>query len=176
MGDLTHVRRRSAPRVVLLDEDLQIAFGDSNALTALRQSGASPNLHDLPARFTPALERSIARAREVPGGSIVTEAPGLILRVCSLNGPAGAYTAVFVEHAERADGVAAAALRYRLSPRERQVLELIMQGCNAERIAERLAIARSTVHDYFKNLLRKTESRNRSEMIARVLDWGGASH
>jgi hypothetical protein len=34
-----------------------------------------------------------------------------------------------------------------------------------------LSISQSTVTGYFKILLRKTESRNRSEMVAKVLGW-----
>jgi DNA-binding CsgD family transcriptional regulator len=51
------------------------------------------------------------------------------------------------------------------------VLRLAMRGLHAPDIAQKLSISPATVSGYFKDLLRKTQTRNRSEMIAKVLDW-----
>ena len=40
-----------------------------------------------------------------------------------------------------------------------------------EEIAEALNITTSTVQDHIKSMVDKTESRNRTELIARVLGW-----
>jgi DNA-binding CsgD family transcriptional regulator len=78
---------------------------------------------------------------------------------------------------KKADGVLAVpASRFRITPREIQVLTLVLDGQHLEAIAKQLFITSSTVQDHIKSMLDKTESRNRSEMIARVLGWESAPH
>jgi DNA-binding CsgD family transcriptional regulator len=67
------------------------------------------------------------------------------------------------------------AARFHISPREIQVLALLLDGNRLDQIAKRLYITSSTVQDHIKSMLDKTESRNRSELIARVLGWEFAS-
>jgi DNA-binding CsgD family transcriptional regulator len=40
-----------------------------------------------------------------------------------------------------------------------------------DQISKQLYITSPTVQDHIKSMLEKTESRNRSELIARVLGW-----
>ena len=63
------------------------------------------------------------------------------------------------------------AARYHISPREPEVLALLLDGAKLEEIAEALNITTSTVQDHIKSMVDKTESRNRTELIARVLGW-----
>jgi DNA-binding CsgD family transcriptional regulator len=51
------------------------------------------------------------------------------------------------------------------------VLALLLDGNHLDQIAKQLHITPSTVQDHIKSMLDKTESRNRSELIARVLGW-----
>ena len=55
-----------------------------------------------------------------------------------------------------------------LSPRERQVLDLIMVACSNREIAEELGIEERTVKAYVASLLRKTGSDNRVELSVRA--------
>ena len=64
-----------------------------------------------------------------------------------------------------------AAARFHISPREVQVLALLLDGKRLEQIATQLYITSSTVQDHIRSMLEKTASRNRSELIARVLGW-----
>jgi DNA-binding CsgD family transcriptional regulator len=50
-------------------------------------------------------------------------------------------------------------------------LALLLDGCHMDQVSERLNITSSTVQDHIKSMLDKTESRNRSELIGRVLGW-----
>jgi DNA-binding NarL/FixJ family response regulator len=52
-----------------------------------------------------------------------------------------------------------------------QVLALLLDGNHLDQIATRLHITSSTVQDHISSMLEKTESHNRSELIARVLGW-----
>lgn len=53
-----------------------------------------------------------------------------------------------------------------LSPRERQIAELIAEGLENKEIAARLSIARSTVKDHVHHILQKTGLRNRASVAA----------
>ena len=56
-----------------------------------------------------------------------------------------------------------------LTPREREVITLIVGGQSNSAIAERLVISEGTVKSHVKQILRKLGAVNRSEVIARYL-------
>jgi DNA-binding CsgD family transcriptional regulator len=56
-----------------------------------------------------------------------------------------------------------------LTPREREVITLIVSGQSNSAIAERLVISEGTVKSHVKQILRKLGAVNRSEVIARYL-------
>jgi DNA-binding CsgD family transcriptional regulator len=60
-----------------------------------------------------------------------------------------------------------------LTPREREVLELMVAGQANGAIAERLVIAEGTVKSHVKHILRKLGAANRSEAIARYMGIAG---
>jgi LuxR family maltose regulon positive regulatory protein len=59
-----------------------------------------------------------------------------------------------------------------LSAREIDVLKLLAQGCADKNIAERLVIARETVHKHLKNIYGKLGVHSRTEAIARAREIG----
>jgi two-component system response regulator DesR len=64
-----------------------------------------------------------------------------------------------------------AAARFLISPREVQVLSLLLDGATIDEIGKRLFITTSTVQDHIRNMVLKTGTKNRSELIARMLGW-----
>jgi NarL family two-component system response regulator LiaR len=56
-----------------------------------------------------------------------------------------------------------------LSPREREVLKLMVQGLNNPEIAERLIVGRSTVKFHVSNILAKLGATSRTEAVALAL-------
>jgi DNA-binding CsgD family transcriptional regulator len=60
-----------------------------------------------------------------------------------------------------------------LTPREREVIALIVTGQSNSAIAERLVISQGTVKSHVKQILRKLGAVNRSEVIARYLGMIG---
>jgi DNA-binding CsgD family transcriptional regulator len=55
--------------------------------------------------------------------------------------------------------------RYGITPREREVIELICAGSTNQEIADRLFISVATVKDHNHNIFRKTNVRNRVELV-----------
>jgi DNA-binding CsgD family transcriptional regulator len=62
--------------------------------------------------------------------------------------------------------------RHRLSPREQDVVTLLLQGLTTVDMAERLGISAHTVRDHLKRLYRKTGARSRSELLSLVSTAG----
>ncbi|NQU32223.1 MAG: response regulator transcription factor [Bacteroidetes bacterium] len=56
-----------------------------------------------------------------------------------------------------------------LSPREIEILELVIQGKTSKEIAEELFISKTTVDTHRRNLLEKTGCRSTSELLMRVM-------
>ena len=59
-----------------------------------------------------------------------------------------------------------------LSVRELEVLGLLAQGCADKKIAEKLVIARETVHKHLKNIYGKLEVHNRTEAVVHARELG----
>jgi DNA-binding CsgD family transcriptional regulator len=98
------------------------------------------------------------------------------VRATRLDGSDGSLFAVSVEFFRGGDSLSRAARKYQLTPREIDVLAMILEGANATETAQVLKIAETTVQGYYKRLLSKTRSRNRPAMVANVLDWAGSNH
>jgi DNA-binding CsgD family transcriptional regulator len=56
--------------------------------------------------------------------------------------------------------------RHHLSPREVDVVRLLLEGLTTNAMADRLSISLHTVRDHFKRLYRKTGVRSRSELLS----------
>jgi DNA-binding CsgD family transcriptional regulator len=98
------------------------------------------------------------------------------LRLSPLVGHDETLFALIVETHRHYDSIARAAGRFQLTRRQTEVLALVLEGATAGEIALRLSISEYTAQGYIKSLLGKTASRNRSAMVAKVLEWSeGAS-
>ena len=58
--------------------------------------------------------------------------------------------------------------RYGLTRRETEVLELVFRGLTVQQMADELVVTKSTVKFHVTNILRKTNSQSRQEMIERI--------
>jgi DNA-binding NarL/FixJ family response regulator len=59
-----------------------------------------------------------------------------------------------------------------LTPREREVLELVTQGASNAEIAAHLTVSENTVKFHMKNILQKLHASNRAEVVAYALKSG----
>lgn len=163
----------------VLDQELEIVLAWSAedqrriALTGLRTQLA----HRLPAVLEETVRDLIAGWRSDPVTQTVGSSrpvPFLVVRTQPMSGPAGLFVGVRIDRFHAPNSLVGPAERYRISPRELQVLALLLDGAKLEEIGLQLHITSSTVQDHVKSMLDKTGSRNRTELIARVLGWENA--
>ena len=62
--------------------------------------------------------------------------------------------------------------RRRLTPRERQIVEMLARGATGEQIAEELVLSPETVQKHVHNAKRKTGASTRAHLIALALTRG----
>ena len=59
-----------------------------------------------------------------------------------------------------------------LSGRELQIVELVVTGLSNHKIAQQLEISKRTVDNHISNILKKTSTNNRVELVRWSLQWG----
>lgn len=64
------------------------------------------------------------------------------------------------------------AINVSLSGRELQIIELVATGLTNQDIAEKLEISKRTVDNHISNILHKTKTDNRVELLRWALTWG----
>jgi DNA-binding CsgD family transcriptional regulator len=160
----------------LLDRDLQIVLAWSSedqrriALTGLQTRIAER----LPALLEETVRELTQAWSSGAGGQqagVARPVSFLVVRTQPMTGPTGLFIGVHLDRFQPPNSLTGAAARYHISPREVQVLALLLDGKHLDQISDQLHITSSTVQDHIKSMLDKTESRNRSELIARVLGW-----
>ena len=169
-----YITRRAAPCFVVLDEGYRIAIAEPRLDVFLADLGLDERPEGrLPEPIEHAVHHVAADAlagRQEAGGAALA-LRNLLVRVCVLVGPAGACVAVTLERLRERDPLGSAALRFRLTQREVDVLALVLEGLETAEIATRLGITAHTVGEYFKHLRRKIGATSRAAMLARVFQW-----
>jgi len=172
MGDTSECSEQA---FYVLDGDLKIVLASSSedqrrlALTGMHTRIAErlpivleETVRDLTASWSSGSIKQSGLARPVPF---------LVVRTRPMFGPAGLFTGVRIDRFQPRNSLTSAAARFHFSPREVQVLALLLDGKHLDQIAKHLYITSSTVQDHIKSMVDKTQSRNRTELIARVLGW-----
>ncbi|HIK37794.1 MAG: response regulator transcription factor [Geminocystis sp.] len=59
-----------------------------------------------------------------------------------------------------------------LSDRELEIIELVATGLTNQDIAKKLDISKRTVDNHISNILTKTKTENRVELVRWALQWG----
>lgn len=163
----------------VLDSDLKIVLAwTSDEQRRAMLTGLHPQMAD---RLPVILEQSVreltvawtSESVKMPG--VARPVPFLVVRTQPMSGPAGFFIGVRIDRFQPPNSLTGPVSRYHISPREVQVLALLFDGNHLDQIAIHLHITSSTVQDHIKSMLDKTESRNRSELIARILGWESTS-
>jgi DNA-binding CsgD family transcriptional regulator len=159
----------------VLDSDLQIVLAwTSEAQRRIALTGLHTRIAE---RLPKVLEETVRHLTAAWSDQSAKESgfshpvPFLVVRTQPMSGPAGLFIGVRIDRFRPPKSLTGAAARFHISPREVQVLALLLDGNHLDQIAKQLYITSSTVQDHIKSMLDKTDSRNRSELIARVLGW-----
>ena len=162
-------KRRTQPHAIVIGPDLSVLFYEPGAIELLELAFDAPL--DGTLRLPQLLEETIQRHLSDDDDNGPIDLGSVIARVAPLEGARNGYAVIMLEERRRRENIARATHDFGLTNRERQVLVLLLQGHTNAQIAEILMLAETTVTDYVKNLLKKTASRNRAEMSARVLRY-----
>jgi two-component system, NarL family, response regulator DevR len=86
--------------------------------------------------------------------------------------PAGILTRALAVYRESTRQHAGQALLETLTPRERQILALMIYGADNRTVAERLQISYATVRTHVRSILAKLGARSQLEAVAKAREWG----
>jgi DNA-binding NarL/FixJ family response regulator len=157
--------RRLQPDVTLMDQRLPGASG-TDALIAIRLEFPAARIMIL---TTSSRDNEIQRALRAGAVAYVlkTAAKDELLRVIR-------SVATGRKHipADVATQVAESIGKEDLSPREFEVLELILEGNKNKQIADRLSIAETTVNFHIKNIVDKLQANDRTHAVTIALRRG----
>lgn len=169
--DAAALARRSAPAVFIVDEFLNVLYYHEDP----RERRVDCRMPVGGTSLPPLVERTVVgllrrTLGEGPSGGVLSAAPNtsIVVRVVMLSGNGAPAYAVIVERLRLRRHLTALAQRFKLSAREREVLDLLAKGAKNSEIAKRLSIAESTAIFHVKRLLTKTNSRNRTELVSKI--------
>jgi DNA-binding NarL/FixJ family response regulator len=161
-------RRRRVPDLYILDRSYRVVMSWASG------RGTDSLIDSTRATLIESVDRVVRRVTAKARGmeSFAMASPSLMLRIVELDGPAGGHIGVFAEPFQSRDALREASRRYHITRRETEVLQLLVQGAATGEIASALSIQETTVQDHIKNIAAKTNSRSRTEIVAKILGPG----
>jgi len=164
------------PGVIVLNDDGEVAFANDRASEMLRDVGTA-RVHETEALSLPPVLSALVpqlRARLRDRSDTSTAAlltVDLCVRACHLAGRSGRHLLLVLERVQRRDAVAQNLERFALSPRECDVVMLILYGHSNRRIADQLFLTEYTVEDHLKRIFAKLAVKSRTALAAKILGW-----
>jgi DNA-binding CsgD family transcriptional regulator len=173
-GDRIAVRR-AAPIIFTIDtkggllSTLDEADGDPSSL----RTHLMPRNGEVPAVLRAPIAELLERFHAGAGPSeLVSILPFALVRLAPLRSRVlPTALLVTVEWLRSRASLEVTAAQFSISKRELQVLSAMLRGAAVAEIAAELSISESTVVFHLKRMLKKTLSKNRTELAARMLGW-----
>jgi len=167
--------RRAAPIAFTIDTKgalLSMVDEPDGEISSLR-THLLPRNGELPAILRPVVAELLERYHSGADASeLVCVLPFALVRLAPLRSrmlPAALL--VTVEWLRSRASLEVTAAQYSISKRELQVLSAMLRGAAVAEIGAELSISESTVVFHLKRMLKKTFSKNRTELAARMLGW-----
>jgi DNA-binding CsgD family transcriptional regulator len=151
------LRRRSIPAFYAVDSDLRVHFSCG--------SPRRPGMDRLP----PRVERMARALLDAGAAGPVAVDGDLAVRIVDSFCPTAKLMGLVVESTRTRDPLREAIARFGITPRETQVLRLLLLGESTAAIANKLHIAENTACDHVRRIANKTGSRGRGQIVARAL-------
>src|ERR1700730_6706402 len=173
---LGQAQGRQMPGIIILDDAGTVVLSNARAFEMLRDVGTAP-LRDADAPLLPSVLVSLvpqlrARLRERDDTSTAALLTvDLCVRACHMSGTSGRSLLLVLERVQRRDAVAQNLERFALSPRECDVVMLVLYGHSNRRIADQLFLTEYTVEDHLKRIFAKLTVKSRTALAAKILGW-----
>ncbi|HXW77550.1 MAG TPA: helix-turn-helix transcriptional regulator [Candidatus Eremiobacteraceae bacterium] len=165
------------PGILVLDDADRVVHSNERAFDMLRDIGEGEPGEEQPA---PALPRVLAtlvpqlRARLRDRADTSTAAlltVDLCVRACNMRSDNGKSLLLVLERVHRRDAVRHNLEKFALSPRECDVVMLVLYGHSNRRIAAQLFLTEYTIEDHLKRVFAKLAVRSRTALAAKILGW-----
>jgi DNA-binding CsgD family transcriptional regulator len=173
---LGHAQGRQMPGVIVLSDDGAVVLSNNRALEMLRDVGTSPiqesavlALPAVLAALVPQLRARLRDRADTSTAALLTV--DLCVRACHLAGRSHRHLLLVLERVQRRDAVAQNLERFALSPRECDVVMLVLYGHSNRRIADQLFLTEYTVEDHLKRIFAKLTVKSRTALAAKILGW-----
>ena len=174
---LGHAQGRQMPGIIVLDDADRIVLSNTRAFEMLRdvssaptQSGASPSLPPVLAGLVPQLRSRLRDRADTSTAALLTV--DVCVRACNMAAAQDERRLLLLlERVQRRDAVAHNLERFALSPRECDVVMLVLYGHSNRRIADQLFLTEYTVEDHLKRVFAKIGVKSRTALAAKILGW-----
>lgn len=169
----------SSAGFLLLDTSFRSLYANQEALAVLTYPG-NPSKNSnfdafLKARVQSLFTGSNGSRQLKCDGSLASGRRRYKLRVFSVRSPlANGFkpaVAVLFERSQKQQKVDLSYLsgRYRLTPRELETVDHLVQGCNTKQLADRMGISPNTVKAFLRSIMMKMGADTRAGIIAKIL-------